>query len=167
MNARGTAALILVAMAGTAEAASAPEGLRGKSVIVTWRENRVQREAKAQQFRSLSFQHQFVLQVGSDGRATGRMTIVNPRGRSGSESDGANWRYDFGPQSLTVLMGGGTGGGARRIAVRFGKGLGTCTGDVIRGKVAGTSSMTASSFIHGGEVEIRSAHAVGVSCRVQ
>jgi hypothetical protein len=166
MIARSVAAVLLMILPDAAQAASAPDGLRGKTVVVTWRENRVQREVGAEQFRSTTVQHQFQAQVGSDGRVGAQMTNTNQRGRSGSRSDGGGWRYDFGPQSMTVLMGGGGGGGARRIAVRFDRSFASCTGDVIRGKETGASSMTTTSAISGRRMEIRSAIAVGVSCRV-
>jgi hypothetical protein len=166
MIARSVAAILLMILPDAARAASAPEGLRGKTVVVTWRENRVQRPADAEQFRSTTVQHQFQVQVGSDGRVGAQMTNTNERGRSGSRSDANGWRYDFGPQSMTVLMGGGSGGGARRIAVRFDRSFASCTSDVIRGKEAGASSMMTTSMISGRRMEIRSAIAVGVSCRV-
>jgi hypothetical protein len=167
MIARGVALFLIFVLPGAADAASAPEGLRGKSVVVTWRENRVQRRVGDEQFRSTSVQHQFQVQVGSDGRVSARMTNTNERGRSGSRSDGGGWRYDFGPQSMTILMGGGGGGGARRIVVRFEKGFASCTGYVIRGKETGARSMMTTSMISGRRMEIQSAIAVGVSCRVQ
>jgi hypothetical protein len=166
MMLRGAAVVFLAVLSGPVQAASAPEQLRGKSVVVSWQENRVQRRVGDAKFRSTSVRHRFQVQVGFDGRVSTRMTNTNAKGRTGSREGGSSWQHDFGPQSLTVTMGGG-GGGARQITVRFDRNFGSCSGNVIRGKEEGASSMMTTSMISGRRMEIRSALAVGVSCRVQ
>jgi hypothetical protein len=169
---RWTLALLLVVVPGHALAASAPNQLRGKSVTVAWSENRMQRVVGEAEFRSVTVQHQYQVYVSSAGRVFSRMTNTNRRGRSGSRDEvggeGDNrWVPSFSGQSMTVLMG-GRGGGARRVAVSFDAGFGSCSADVVRAKEVGAETMRATSIIiPGRQVEIKSVTTSSASCGVQ
>jgi hypothetical protein len=150
---------------------AAPQALYGKSVVVSWTEQRMQRRQGEGEFRPATRQGEFSVYVSSAGRIFNRARMTNPRrGRSGETErigDTKNRNIVF-EGSTMVVMQHGTSGGARRIAVAFDDGFSSCTAQVIRGKEEGAGAIVARSAITPGRtVEIASVKTSGVSCAVK
>lgn len=156
---------------GINQAVAAPKQLYGKSVIVSWTEEREQRFPGEIEFHSRNFRGEFRVYISSTGNIFSRVTMTNPKGRSGSADKVGNnpgRNTVFQGNTMIGTQGGGSGGGARRIAVTFGPDFGSCSAQVIRGKAEGAAVITGKSIIvQGVTVEIRSVHATGVSCSVK
>ena len=150
---------------------AAPQALYGKSVVVSWTEQRMQRRQGEGEFRPATRQGEFSVYVGGTGRIFNRASMTNPkRGRSGATErvgDTKNRNVAFEGRSMVVTQHGSTGG-ARRIAVAFDDGFSSCTAQVIRGKEEGAGAIVARSAITPGrKVEIASVKTTGVSCAVK
>jgi hypothetical protein len=167
-----TALLVLIpcaTLAAPAIAGPPPKSLYGKSVVVTWSEQRVQRNDGQGEFRNLTFRGQFSAYVSSAGRLFNRVTMQNPRGSSGDRdrvgnTGGRNASFD-GNQMVAVQT---SAGGARQIVVTFSGGHSSCSAQVIFGVQQGRGSMVATSMIRPNlKVEIKSVTSTGVSCQVR
>lgn len=166
----GTSIVFLSCLTGFAEAASAPAQLRGKSIIVSWSEERVQRDVGEANFRSATRGFEFRVYISAAGRVFSRLTAIN-RKRSGSRDQvggagGSTRVADFTGQSMNMIMT-GSERGARRVAVNFDAGFGSCRADVVRAKQVGAATMVARSLIRGTQVEIRSVTTSAATCAVQ
>jgi hypothetical protein len=71
-----TAAAMLVASSGIS--ASAPSQLKGKSVALSWTENRIQRSEGHPEFRSVTINMEMAVYVSTEGRVFNRMTSAFP-----------------------------------------------------------------------------------------
>ena len=167
-------ALTLLALALIAPffgAARAQEPLRGKSVVVTWTEERMQRREGQSDYRPATRQGTFSAYVGADGRILSRLDMMNPR-RGGGEGpvragSGARRQIALSGRIMTAVYL-AQAGGARRIVVSFDDGFGRCTAEVIRGKEEGAEAIVARSRNRPGvKVEIVSVKTNGVSCAVK
>ncbi len=133
----------------------------------------MQRNVGEADFRSVAIQHRYQVYVSASGRVFSRMTNINQRGRSGSREEvggeqGNRWMPSFSGQSMTVMMGGRGGGGARRVVVEFGADFGSCKADSLRAKEVGATSIIAQSTIFPDrKVEIKSVTTSSASCQVQ
>lgn len=162
-------ALTLVPPLGSA--ASAQNALQGKSVIVTWTEERMQRREGQDRYRPAVRQGTFSAYVSTNGRIFNRVSMANPRrGESGKRD-----RVGEGPRRKVVLSGRtmttvqqAVSGGARRIQIQFDEKFSGCTAEVIRGKEEGADKIVGSSLIRPGvRVEIASTKTTGVTCTVK
>ena len=85
-----SAALIpLAALAAPAAASEPPKELYGKSVVVTWNEERVQRREDQREFRTVTIRGEYSVYVSSEGRLFNRVTMENPRGQKGGRTASA------------------------------------------------------------------------------
>jgi hypothetical protein len=166
--------LMLLALPAAALAQSAPAAMRGKSVVVTWSENRTQRFVGEQQVRHLQVGYTMSVYVSSAGRPFSRLTATMPRGGSGSaEHVGAGGRSSSGGarqvqfQGRSLVMTAGLTGGARRISVDFGDAFTSCSARVLIAKQVGSQSMRGKGLVSGRELEILSASAGSASCSVR
>ncbi len=165
---RISAAMLASAVLSTA-AEAAPAQLRGKSVIVSWTENRVQRNAGEGDFRSVTISHEFHLYVSTAGRIFSRLINTNARRQSGNQDrvgGGPNLVPSFQGQTMTIAMT-GTTRGARLISVDFGSSFDGCSANVMRGKETGAATMTVKSQITGKVVEIKSVSVSSASCSMR
>jgi hypothetical protein len=174
MQRRSPIALVVVAGAlccGQAALAAPPQALYGKSVVVSWTEQRMQRRQGEGEFRAATRQGEFSVYVSSAGRIFNRASMTNPRrGRSGATErvgDTKNRNVSFEGRTMVVIQHGASGG-ARRIVASFDDGFAGCTAEVIRGKEEGARAIVARSTITPGRaVEIASVKTTGVSCAVK
>jgi hypothetical protein len=160
-----------IALGCSASHAASPPAIQGKSVVVSWTENRMQRRPDEAHARPAIRQGTFSVYVSSAGRIFNRLTMANPkRGKSGSSDrigDTGNRSITFEGRTMAAVQSGATGG-ARRILVTFAEGFARCTAEVIRGKQEGAEKMVARSTITpGATVEILSVQTSGVSCAVK
>ena len=160
---------IVDAHVGTA--LSAPTQLYGKSVVVSWSEERNQRVGGDPNPRSVVRFAEFKVYVSSAGKPFSRMTYMASAGRRGGMKTGnrdavggeSNRKVSFSGNTMSVVM--PMGGGARSVAVNFDGG--SCSAHVIMGKEAGSSSIRSKSIISGQDVEVLSVKTSDASCRIQ
>jgi hypothetical protein len=155
-------------LAGGARAQSA---MRGKSVVVSWTEQRMQRLPGGGDFRPTSRQGEFSAYVSTAGRIFLRKQLTNPRhGQSGKVDrvgGGPHGHASLSGHTMTAV-GGVMQGSANLIRIRFDQGFTSCTAQVIRGKEKGVTVIHARSVIrHGARSEIASVSISGVQCAVR
>jgi hypothetical protein len=164
------ALLTLVSTMGWAAAAEPPKELFGKSIIVTWNENRVQRRQDQKEFRTVTIRGEYGAYVSETGRLFTRISMQNPRGDKGKkdrvgDTDRRTTEFDGDKMVAIQRM---AVGGARQIVITFAPGHNGCTADVIRGVEQGRDSMIADSLIRPGtQVEIKSVKTTNVACRMR
>ena len=159
---------LLAALGGPARA---QEALRGKSVVVTWSEECMQRRQGEGDYRRAVREGKFSAYFGNTGRILSRLDMMNPR-RGGGEGpvragSGARRQIALSGRIMTAVYV-ARAGGARRIVITFDDSLGRCTAEVIRGKEEGAQAIIAQSRNRPGvKVEIVSVKTSGVSCAVK
>jgi len=161
--------LALALSALTSGAALAQQALRGKSVVVSWTEERMQRRQGEGEYRHAIRQGTFSAYVSSTGRIFNRVEMANRR-QSGSRDrvgDGPRRRVTLSGRTMTLIQQ-AQAGGARRIVITFDASFASCTAEVIRGKEAGADKIVGQSLIRPGvAVEIASVRSSGVSCSMR
>jgi hypothetical protein len=165
----------------TLPAVSAPQQLYGKTIVVSWQEDRVQKNDMDSQARPVSVAGGMQIYVSDQGRPFSRLTMggYNKRGqfRSGGSDavDGAGARaggqsfarnVSFGGRSMSVMQPRGAGG-AMRLVVSFDPSFQTCSAQVTVGKGSDSGTIRTSSLATGAKVVISSAKASGESCSIQ
>jgi hypothetical protein len=149
-------------------AMAAPKELVGKSIVVTWTEERMVRRPGTEPFRSQVRHAEFSVYVSSLGRVFDRLKMTNPRGESGFV-DEIGGKTSFSGNSLVAVQ--TQERGARRIAVTFDQAYSGCTAEVIHAKEAGASTMLGAAIISGRNkprAEIESSHVSGaISCAIK
>lgn len=165
--AAGFAALV------STHAAAAPANLYGKSVVVSWTEERQQKIVGEETMRNVSRHAQFSVYISDQGRPFSRMSysFANNRGalRSGARDrvggeggGGRNVSFSGNTMNVTMKMG---DGGARNLVVSLSGD--SCSAQVIVGKAEGASRIRTTSMVSGNQMEIQSIRSSGASCRVQ
>lgn len=164
-----------IACTGCFQAGAAPAQLYGKSVIVSWFEERDQRVAGEEHTRNVGAHGQFSVYLSGAGRPFSRMsyTVTRARGQAasgsrdavGGESSGGNRSVVF--QGNTLSVGMTMAGGARRILVNFENGFQGCSAQVLTGKAEGVDRIHAKSMVNGRDLEILSVKTGAASCRIQ
>ena len=168
------ASAALVAAHGAAHAA--PSQLYGKSVVVTWTEEREQRNEANPDARFVSRNGSFSVYLSSTGRPFSRLSYSFVGGgrkgglRSGARDavggeGGGNVSVSISGNGLTAVR--QMQGGARHIAVTFDSGFAGCSAQVLTGKESGAASMHGRSMINGAPLEIISVKTSAASCRIQ
>jgi hypothetical protein len=165
---------IAVALPSTSRAQVAPQGLRGKSVIVTWTELRNQRRGDQTAFNDVVAPLSRTIYVGSTGRPfsrftgqlRGRTASFEHVGATGTSSGGGPSEVRFDGRTMT-LIGSSKGGLARRITIEFSESFTTCQAKVVFAKEAGKDVVVGRSLVSGERLDIRSVTVTGVSCSVR
>ena len=158
----GPGAVLAILIAAEAHAASAPEALKGKSVIVTWSETRQQRHVGEPNFYAVNAILNLSVYVSTAGRVFSRATFSTRAGtgtieRAPREGGGA---YPtrmglFGGQTMT-----------RRTLVEFDPSFSSCRARVALVLQPGMTSVSFSPITRK-YIEIKSMTASGVSCSVK
>jgi hypothetical protein len=150
--------------------ANAQQALRGKSVAVTWTEQRMQRQRGDADFHAAVRQGTFSAYISSAGRIFNRLGMAKRRGSGSLDhvGGGGNNKVTLSGRTMTAIQQ-SQSGGARRILITFDESLTSCTAQVIRGKASGADKIVARSLIRGGgpPVEIASIQTGGESCSVR
>jgi hypothetical protein len=167
------AAAFLVLTATASGASAAPAQLYGKSVIVSWTENRMQTTDVSPVPQSRSASGQLSVYVSDKGRAFSRvsMSVHSPRGtRSGNrdsvQGEASARSVGFSGNSMTVMAPRGDAG-ALRIAVTFDAGFSGCSARVISGKTGGAGFTHVHSMVTGRTYDFYSVQTSGESCSIQ
>ncbi len=170
----GSALLIAFAIVASSPAEAAPQSLYGKSIAVTWQEERQQRVADEAQLRSVAAAGELDVYVSDAGRPFSRlrMSVVNRRGKlkSGNRDavggEDASRNISFSGSTMTASMKRGAGG-ALLVSVTFDNGFQSCSAHAINGKASGVQVARGTSMISGKSVEFYSIKTSGESCRIQ
>lgn len=156
--------------------AAPPSQLLGKSITVSWTENRQQKQPGDDQIRAVTAFAEFNVYVSSAGRPFSRfrLSIANQRGnlRSGAadavSGENSKRSFDFRGNTLSIGIPRGAGG-ATNIVATFDGSFQSCTAAALSGKTGGTTAIQSRSIIGGqkGRVDIYSIETTNLSCRIQ
>jgi hypothetical protein len=167
------AAALLVLAATASGASAAPAQLYGKSVTVSWTENRMQTTDVSSVPTPKVASGQLSVYVSDKGRAFSRVSMsVERRGgaRSGSrdsvQGEASARSIGFSGNSMTVMAPRGDAG-ALRIAVTFDAGFSGCSARVISGKTGGAGFTHVHSMVTGRTYDFYSVQTSGESCSIQ
>ena len=147
------------------------EKLRGKSVVVSWTERRMQRREGQSAYRPAVRQGTFSVYVSTAGRVFSQISMRNPhRGESGKRDivgEAARRHVSLSGSTMTAVQE-AAAGGALRIVIAFDEAFSSCTAEVIRGKEQGADKIVARSLIRPEvRVEIASVKTSEGSCAVK
>jgi hypothetical protein len=166
---------VIVAFLMTSHGAlSAPRQLYGKSVIVTWQEDRRQSTTMDAQPTSITASAELSVYISDIGRPFSRVTMNVSSARGSStrmrrtdavQGDGSARSIGFSGSMLNATMPRGDAG-AMQVSVSFDASFQSCSARVITGK-AGGAQFTKMNAIRGGQVEVYSVRTSGEGCRVQ
>jgi hypothetical protein len=172
MTYRMPLAVLALAMT-TSGALAAPSQLYGKSVVVSWTENRMQTTDTSPVAQSRTASAQLSVYVSDKGRAFSRVSISvhTPRGTKSGNRDAVQGEASarsvgFSGNSMTVTAPRGDAG-ALRIAVTFDAGFQGCSARVISGKSGGAASTHIHSMVTGRTYDFYSVQTSGESCSIQ
>ena len=168
----GVAAIAIVPVIDVACAASAPQPLFGKSIVVKWREDQTQVTENGT-LRQVVIHQNLSTYVSTKGEIFTRRTAMNQRGQTGAdERVGGSSRSARGASSSVfssrslVVTGASTGGVARRIQVDFDATYSTCTASVVVGTPPGQRARFHGTIERDKIFEIKSISAVGPTCEI-
>jgi hypothetical protein len=174
MSFRIPAAIIAVAIT-TSGAQAAPAQLYGKSVVVSWTENRMQTTDRDAGPTAVTGTGQLSVYVSEKGRPFSRVSMaIAGRGSRGARSgqrdtvqgDGSARTISFGGKSMNATMPRGNAG-ALLISVTFDSSFQGCSAHVVSGKTGGAQSTRVTSIITGRQYEFYSVKTSGESCSIQ
>jgi len=162
-------ATVLACLAGTVlPAAAAPEQIRGKSVVVSWTEQRRERNLANGQEQTLSVPFVFTTYVSTADRIFNRLSVG--RGGSSDQVKGSRDPAKFAPRAVVFSGNRMTAtntfisGGARQIAATFDGSFSSCSATVIIGKGGGSSMKQRT--IAGAVVEVLSVNPGTANCAI-
>ena len=159
--------IAVVTLVTSATAASAvPNELKGKSVVLTWTENRMQRREGASEFRAATISMGLSLYVSTEGRVFNRMQSNSGSSEQAPGEPLKGGRLpSFSGNTMTIMQ--PLRALARRIVVTFDGGFGSCTVSVIAGKEEGAGQGHLKAFGTGQPIEIQSVTATNTNCTVK
>ena len=157
-------------------AIAAPKQLYGKSIVITWAEERVQKLPSSTNLDYTPVHGELSIYISDIGRVFHRLTMtVMGRGsvRSGSSDQGGGTASDRRARDITIQGRSLVAtiqqiGGARRIVANFNDGFTGCSARVIHGKEAGASKIVIRDLINPGRaIEIYSSRATNEACSIK
>jgi hypothetical protein len=170
-------ALALSASILTSQAAAqnAPAALRGKSVVASWTEIRLQRLGGIGEFTERSVPHTLSAYISTEGRVFAKRTVYSSgsgrrRGSGSRSSVGENSRgvqqAQIRGQSI-IITDRFISGGARMAKIDFDQSFSGCTASVIVGRDNAQGIARGRSLVSGQALEIKSARVTNTSCAVR
>ena len=155
-------------------ARAAPSQLYGKSVVVSWTEEREQRVNGEATTRNVGRNGNFSVYLSSAGKPFSRMSYAFSRAKGGLKHGKRDAVGGEGGSARSVAFSGNTmsvgmamSGGARNVLVSFDGGFQSCSAQVLTGKEGGASHIKTKSMVSGNDVEIISVKTGAASCRIQ
>lgn len=152
---------------------AAPSQLYGKSVVVSWTEEREQRVNGESEVRHVGRNGSFSVYLSSSGKPFSRMSFAfsGKRGlktgkRDAVGGEGGSARV-LSFSGNTMSMSRAHEGGARHVLVTFDNGFQSCSAQVLTGKEGGASHIKMRSMVNGNKLEVLSVKTGAASCRVQ
>ena len=163
-----------LSVATEVNAQKAPATLRGKSLSVTWTENRLQRREGGGEFRPRSVPNRLQVYISSEGRTFERRSIGSAfnEGVSGGAITGTAWGSHraggsrFQGNSL-ILAGATRSGGARVVTITFAPDFSTCSVRVQVGHEVGSNVIRGNSLRNGASIEFTMQGITGENCSIQ
>lgn len=153
---------------------AAPSQLYGKSVVVSWTEERQQRVNGETEIRNVGRNGTFSVYLSSAGKPFSRMSYAFSGNRGGLKSGKRDAVGGEGGSARSVSFSGNTltmsrafNGGARNVLVTFDGGFQSCSAQVLTGKESGASTIKWTSMVTGKAIEVLSVKTGAASCRVQ
>ena len=173
MSLRMPAAILVLAVT-TSGAFAAPAQLYGKSVTISWTENRMQTTDRSAAPVSKTAQGRLSVYVSDKGRAFSRVSMAVDRGRRGTgfgqrdavQGEGSARSVSFSGNSMTVAAPRGDAG-AMMIRVTFNLGFSGCSAKVVSGKSSNAAYTRIHSIVTGGTYDFYSVQTSGESCSIQ
>jgi hypothetical protein len=158
----------VVAALMPAVAGAAPSQLYGKSIVVSWTEQRSQRQPGWSDFRDIAQSGRLSFYVSSRGQLFKRITMGNTAGGSGKVDSVGSGGLAISFQGNSAVATYGREGAAQRVLVKFDSAFASCTADAIHAKREGAAILRTGSMIYRGmTVEIRSVRTVNTSCAIR
>jgi len=164
----------LAYLALTSMAFTAPQGLFGKSITVTWNETRSQRDGQSGPFKPVSIPYSTTFYVSAQGHLFTRTTAkggsgagfgsVDRVGNSGGNAAGDARNVSF--SGNTLIQNTAFQGAGRHIDVTFDSGFSSCNARVVTGMPKGAKTAVVRSISTGGNVEFESVSAGSASCSI-
>ena len=172
------AALLVIcnaaAVPSLAHGQTAPQGMRGKSIVVAWREQRNQRRGNQKDFHDVTAPLSRTIYISTAGRPFSRFTGTLGSSTGSAENVGASGTsYGGGPREVrfdgrTMTLTSTTKGGlARRTTIEFNESFTNCQAQVVFAKQAGRDVVVGRSLVTGQPMEIRSVTVTGVTCSIR
>jgi len=161
-------AIVVVSVASEVMAQSAPAALRGKSIIVSWTENRQQRFEGDPVFKPAAVSLRLQIYVSAEGRTFERLNVAGASKErvEGGATTSARSRF----QGSTLITSGATrghGGGARQVAVTFDAGFANCSARVTVGREPGAAFVKGTHMGLKRPIEFQMQGITGESCSIQ
>lgn len=169
--------IIIPFISSVRAAIAAPKQLYGKSIVITWAEERVQKLPGNTNLDYTPVHAELSIYVSDIGRVFNRLTMaVSVRGggfKSGSSDQGGGTELigrarDITPQGRSLVLTMQQSGGARRIVANFNEGFTSCSAQVIHAKEAGSSKIVVRDLINPGRTfEVYSSRASNETCSIK
>lgn len=165
---------ILVTMNPSNAVEGPPQQLLGKSVVVTWSENRIQRAEGESKFREVNATHSMSIYIGSSGRIFSRLTntmglgsghIDHIQERSAGDPNVRKQSATFTARSMTMDQP-FRKGGMRHLLIDFGDKFDNCSAKLSYVTEAGSLTSLARSPITNKMVEMKSIIMSGETCSI-
>ena len=150
---------VAAAWSTLATAQTAPSELRGKSIIASWSETRLQRVGDEKEFSQRSFPMKLSAYVSSEGRVFAKRVVTAGRGnRSGSvssvgENRSGSQTARFSERTLSIFS--RFSSGARMVRIDFDQSFSSCQANIALGRENGTGTIKGKSLINGARLEIK------------
>jgi hypothetical protein len=161
------------AVSGPVLAADAPSELRGTSMVLQWKENRIQRHVGEPAFYTVAAAHNLSIYISNDGLVFTRLTNTTGAGSGKTEqvagltqADLTKRVPDFGDRSMTVYLP-FKQGGMRRAVIEFDGPYKSCKARVAFAREDGAQQMLAFSPITKKMVEFKSATVNSETCTLR
>jgi hypothetical protein len=163
-----------LALSLPAHSQTAPQGLRGKSIIITWGEFQSVRRPGEANFHNDTVPFIRRVYISATGRPFSR-TGVTARGYEGTNDivGAGGTTFGGGPRQMqfsgrTMTDTGVTKGNlALQITVTFNENFSACEAQVVRAKPIGVEVAVGRNYYTGEPVEIRSSRVSSVTCAVR
>ena len=162
-------ALALVTVAQTALAQGAPSEVRGKSLHISWTDNRTSRVIETGRVSSGSQSNSVRVYVSDVGRVFSEFDRTIASRGSDRQSDVSNQGRAFLHWKIsgrTLVADQSMGSGARRFVITLDQNFSTCELSVIHGK-AGSKPTRFTRFDDGAKLELLSINVLSTSCSVR
>jgi hypothetical protein len=170
----GLSVFSVVATMTPSMAEGPPQQLLGKSIVVTWAENRIQRVQGESKFREVNAEHNMSIYIGSSGRIFSRLTntvgansgrLDHVQEHSAGDPNVRKRVTTFAGQSMTLdqpLR----KGGHRHLVIEFGDKFDKCSAKLSFVREGGSPTALARSPITNKMVEIKSIAMSGENCAI-
>jgi hypothetical protein len=147
--------------------AASPSQLYGKSVVVTWTDDRVQRFVGQEKFHNSHMTQNTSVYISTAGRPFKRHTVQSRGGAGSRESVGGSPERGVDFQEHALLLTTAYKGGAMRIQIDFDENFRSCTAAVLSGKEPDAGSFIQNGLATGRQIEVQSSKPGAATCSIK